>query len=367
MKSKDKILETIVVLFIIFNQALSAQQFNCKPIYNRTDVTEGLQNAIDKGYQTIIIPYMGKDKIWVIGPLVLKSDTHISLEPGVIIQAKNNSVLTDFPLFMIRNVRNASISGGKGSTIRMPIQEYHDGEWRNTISILGSMNIKIENLEISKSGGDGIYISSAGQQNCSTDIKINNVLFYGNARNGISVISVKDLTISNCRIEDTGKFNSTGLAEHGPWAGIDFEPNTANQCLSDITVTNCSFSSNKRYGILIALNNLQNTSVPVGLKLSDINVKEGLESIGFTDSKGTVGGEVDVSNVNGIGLKDDDIYFFNWYDKALKISLNGIRMTRNPNEIPLVGFSNRATETSLNLVKTDKKISDDILKGRIPR
>ena len=357
----------IVISLLLFNQAVSAQQFNCKSIYNNTDVTDGLQGAIDNGYKTIIIPYMGPDKIWIIRPIALKSNVHISIEPGVIIQAKDNSVLPDEPLIMIKNVSNVVISGGKGSTIQMPIQEYHEGEWRNAISILGSQNVTIEDLNIEKSGGDGIYISSTDQMDYSTNVNINNILFYGNARNGISVISVNGLAISNCKIEDTGLFNTQGLAAHGPWAGIDFEPNTSKQRLSNITVENCSFSSNRRYGILLALNNMQKTSLPVGLELKNINVKNGLACIGFTDQKGTVGGEVAVSNINGVALKVDALNFFNWYDKDLKFSLNGIRLARDSKRIPLLGFSNRTTEASLDLVNTDKKLSKYIFTGKLPK
>ena len=55
-------------------------------------------------------------------------------------------------------------------------------------------------------------------------------------RNAVSIISLKNGLFDNCVFSDT--------TEKDPRAGIDVEPNSASQIVSDITIRNCTFRDN---------------------------------------------------------------------------------------------------------------------------
>jgi hypothetical protein len=69
-----------------------------------------------------------------------------------------------------------------------------------------------------------------------------------NYRQGISVITAKNLLIENCVFKNTG-----GTA---PSAGIDLEPNRSDESLANIIVRNCVFENNDVLGIHMYLNYL---------------------------------------------------------------------------------------------------------------
>lgn len=354
MKKKSNSAKGMFCAFFIlfFIQGINAQEYNCRDIYNSTDVTEGLQKAINAGYKNIIIPFMGMDKIWIIQPLNMKSDVHISIDPDVVIQAKTKSVGTGQSLFTLKDVANVVISGGKGSIIQMPIEEYTTGEWRHAISILGSTNITIENLEISKSGGDGIYIGASEQQNYSENIKIDNVSCDGHARNGISVISVKKLVISDCSFTNTGMFNSPNLAKKGPYAGIDLEPNKDTQFMDDVLITNCNFSSNKHLGIFLYFGQLKSISFPVKIKIDKVNIKSSTLGIEIQAFKESFGGRIDITNVDAAELGDAAVMIRDWKNDKLKLSLDRITLTSANMKMPVVHYTEKAVESSSNITKS---------------
>lgn len=337
---------------LFFIQGIKAQEYNCKEIYNTTDVTQGLQKAINAGYKSIVIPYMGPDKIWITQPLTLKSNINISIDPNVVIQAKAMSVVSGQSLFIIKDVNNVVVSGGKGSIIQMPIDEYKEGEWRNVILIRGSTNVTIENLELSKSGGDGIYIGVSDNQDFSEDIKISHVVCSGNARNGISVVSAKKVEVSDCSFINTGIYNSPELAKGGPWAGIDLEPNKEAESMDNILISNCNFISNKRYGILLAFGNLKTTSSPVNISIDKVDVKsceQGITLIGFKEN---FGGQIKISNVDLAEVRYSPILFKNWDNNLLKVFLDRITLTSNNEKVPVIIYNEKGTESSPNITKT---------------
>lgn len=76
----------------------------------------------------------------------------------------------------------------------------------------------------------------------------------------MSVISVRGLLVDNCRFEGT---NGTA-----PQAGIDFEPNTAVESVSDVRISNSVFFNNTGSCVDVSLYALANATTPPSISLS---------------------------------------------------------------------------------------------------
>jgi hypothetical protein len=218
--------------------------------FDPVDATAILQAAIDSGVPTLIVPNMGHD--WVVRPLRLRSNQEIVLEEGVVISAKkgefrgsNDSLLT------ARDAENLIIRG-YGATIRMHKEDYAaapytKAEWRMGINLRGCRNVQILGLTIENTGGDGIYLGR-GARPVNEAIVIRDVLADNNYRQGISVISARDLLIENSVFR-----NTSGTA---PMAGIDFEPNQPDEALESIVIRRCVFEGNEGSGITFYMKNM---------------------------------------------------------------------------------------------------------------
>ena len=237
--------------------------------FNAEDATDYLQSAIDSGAKEIVIPNMGVP--WIVKPIKLHSNQKITLLPGVIILAKKGEFKgRGDSLFSADNVENLVISG-YGAALRMHKKdyqnkkEYEPAEWRMALSLTGCKNVIIEGIRCESSGGDGIYIGATHKQNYCENIVIKDVICDDNHRQGISVISAKNLTIENCSL-----LNTSGTA---PEAGIDFEPNGDDEQLTNIMMKNCYINANKGAGVLVYLKNLKQTSTPVSINIENCIMK----------------------------------------------------------------------------------------------
>ena len=171
--------------------------------FDAEDATAALQAAIDSGARRVVVPNMGSD--WIVGPIRLAGHQELFLERGV----------------------------------------YPKAEWRMTLSLRGVHKAVIEGLTIRDSGGDGIYIDGGGDREYSRDITIRDVVCDNHYRQGISVISVVGLTV-----EDSEFSNTWGTP---PSAGVDIEPDRADQKAQEIVSRNCLFRDNYGAGIQVYL------------------------------------------------------------------------------------------------------------------
>ncbi|MGC8845058.1 MAG: right-handed parallel beta-helix repeat-containing protein [Candidatus Hydrogenedens sp.] len=237
--------------------------------FNADDATVCLQSAIDSGAKEIIVPNMGVP--WIVKPIKLHSNQKITFLPGVVILDKKGEFKgRGDSLFSADDVENLVISG-YGAILRMHKKdyqnkkEYEPAEWRMVLSMTGCKNVIVEGIRCESSGGDGIYIGVTHKQNYCENAVIKDVICDDNHRQGISVISAKNLTIENCSL-----LNTSGTA---PQAGIDFEPNGADEQLTDITMKNCYISGNKGAGVLVYLKNFKKTTAPVSINIENCIMK----------------------------------------------------------------------------------------------
>jgi len=101
------------------------------------------------------------------------------------------------------------------------------------------------------------------------------MVFDDNHRQGISVISVDGLTIRNSKF-----INTIGTA---PQAGIDFEPNSAGQRLTNCVVEDSIFVNNEGDGVDIYAVHLNGDSQPISITFNRCsisgNMRGGLSSM----------------------------------------------------------------------------------------
>lgn len=131
---------------------------------------------------------------------------------GDICIADNN--LTEYNVICCYQCKNISIEGGtvSGDKINHEYSDNSTHEWGHGISILDSINIKIDRCEIKECTGDGIYI------NIASNIILTNIEIANCRRQGISIVnSVDNVTIDG--------FNISGISGTAPASGIDIEPN----------------------------------------------------------------------------------------------------------------------------------------------
>ena len=243
--------------------------------WNATNATKCLQAAFDSGEKQVVIDRQVGD--WIIEPVFLRSNQEVVLEEGVVVRAlKGAYKKRNDCLFTARGVSNVVLRGGRAvgaslSTYQLPTlqmerddytnrKEYRFSEWRHTLNILNSANVRVSDLAFRHSGGDGIYVGGN-----STDVEIRRVDCRHHYRQGISITGAHNLTIADSRFADT-----KGTP---PQCGIDFEPNKPSDRLSNCLVENCEFDGNASSGILFHLTQLDETTEPISITLRNCRAR----------------------------------------------------------------------------------------------
>ena len=256
------------------DSAVVASSFGFDP----ADSTEILQKALNSGARKIVIDKQASP--WITRPLFARSNCEIVFERGVEVVAKKGEYLgKGDSLITLKRLENVKISG-YGATLRMHRDDYAappyvKAEWRMSINLLSCRNIVIEGLTLLESGGDGVYVGVSGKGPCQ-DIVLRDLVCDRQYRQGISVISARNLLIERCVLRNTG-----GTA---PAAGIDFEPNHPNEELADIVMRDCTISDNKGVGLDFYIGQLDGTSKPISIKV--VNCRMRGNSHGFALSNG---------------------------------------------------------------------------------
>ena len=222
------------------------------------DNSANIQKAIDSGDKTIIIPNTGKH--WGIGDSIYikKPNQKIVFKPGVVLLAQKGAFKHKFRSMIVVQANNITLSGYKAQLV-MRKQDYvnpkmyEKSEWRHLINVRGAKNFLIEGLTLKNSGGDGIQLTHGlrGTKPIPAPIdryssgKIRDVKAINNHRQGISVVSGKNVLIENSIFKETGGTE--------PASGVDLEPDHDWQKLVNIRFNNTYYLNNQRNGIKVAL------------------------------------------------------------------------------------------------------------------
>ena len=162
------------------------------------------------------------------------------------------------------------------------------GEWGMGIAVRGSKHVKINNPQIDGFWGDGIYVGRSSTKSYSEDIKIISGGLDNNRRQGMSIVSVKGLYVKGTEL-----LNTNGTP---PQAGVDFEPNNADELLQDIVFENVKTYNSGRNGFEIYLNSYNPpTNTDLSIKFIDC-VSENDTEHGFYVGRfnGNINGKIDI-------------------------------------------------------------------------
>ena len=207
------------------------------------DYTKYLQNAINK-YAKVKFPNF---EIMTEG-LFLRSNSEVCFQDKSVLKLKPTSRdrYQILGLHGVENVKiyNARLIGDKNMHLGKT------GEWGFGIDIRNSKNILISKANITNCWGDGIVIAygtrgfSGSKTYKTSDIVIEGINISNCRRNGITIGGVKNLSISNGKID---KIKGTA-----PQAAIMIEPDDSNYTLSNISISNLELS-NSTSGIAVNL------------------------------------------------------------------------------------------------------------------
>ena len=248
--------------------------------WNATNATKCLQAALDSGAAKVIIDR--KDGDWIVEPVFLRSNQEVVVGNGVVVRALKGAYKSrNDCLFTARGVSNVVLRGEGRALLRMERDDYTDrksycfSEWRHTLNILNSANVRVSDLAFRYSGGDGIYVGRN-----STDVDIRRVDCRDHYRQGISITGAHNLTIADSRF--------TATKGTPPQCGIDFEPNKPVDRLSNCLVENCEFDGNASSGVLFHLTCMDETTEPISIVLKDCRMR-GNSANGLTMTVGANG------------------------------------------------------------------------------
>ena len=156
----------------------------------------------------------------------IPSNRSLMLDGATVAIAAN--ALDSYSIFSIKSVENVKIYGNGFIIGDRATHTGLTGEWGHCINIVASNNVVIDGISCNQAWGDGCYIGEDNDNNISEKIYINNCIFDGNSRNGISVVACDGCYITNCIFIDNDRVN--------PKSGFDIEPN--NDSIINVIVDN---------------------------------------------------------------------------------------------------------------------------------
>jgi hypothetical protein len=245
--------------------------------FDPADATAALQAAINSGARKLIVENLGAP--WVVNKLYLADNQELVFEPGVVVQAKRGAFHgTGDCLFTATLKTNVTLTG-RGAILKMWKSDYDDktqyehAEWRHVLAFKSCSRVRVTGLTLADSGGDGIYLGVGRCGVPCADVIIRDVVCTNNYRQGISVISARDLLLENCTLVDTW-----GTA---PQAGIDFEPNLDAEELVNCVMRNCISANNRGDAYTFYLKHLRKASKPISIRLENCRAEGSRRSLAF--------------------------------------------------------------------------------------
>jgi hypothetical protein len=188
--------------------------------------------------------------------LSLKSNMTFKMSSGATIKLRPNSSTTYYVLYM-PGLTNVNIVGGKLQGERhqhgtpgddayttpadsnCPNADSCYGQWGMGIGVYGGSNIYVEGIHLREMWGDGIYVSNV------SNINIYSIVADDNRRQAISLIRANGVVIRDSVLKNT--------YGHKPQAGVDFEPNTAGENITNVQIINNTITGNRGSGLQVSV------------------------------------------------------------------------------------------------------------------
>lgn len=187
-------------------------------------------------------------------------------------------------------------------------------QFEHTIKVAGVDGLEINNCQFFDFRGDAICLSHLGNGRAVGEISRNsNVKIVGNYiegvshnnRNGISVISGKNVLIDNNIIEETSKSNMPG--------SIDIEANGPAYTMEDITITNNVIKGSKKSGISIYSNS--NGAPAYRITVANNQISNCVRGICFQINSYNTSGDFYIKNNRIVDCKNEIMFVGNGKSK----------------------------------------------------
>ena len=295
--------DNTLVAELIKTNTMNVKQFGAKGD-GTTDDTSSIQTAFTS-LKNINIP-SGTYMIDGTNPLIPSDNSKITLDNDATLKVITTAQDT-YRAIHILNKNNVEISGGTIQGERAT-HTGSGGEWGVGIRIYGtSTNIYIHDITVKDTWGDGITVATSG------NVKTEHVHIDNARRNGYSIISVNEFISNDDIIENTGGTN--------PQAGVDIEPDTASNILTNVVFNNLMTKNNLGGGMLIYLMAFDNTSSSTNIvinNLYDYGSKYGIKVTKNIHTKGLI--TIDKPYLES--SKDSGICLWGCYDSDLALKIN---------------------------------------------
>lgn len=285
---KKVILKFIFAFTFLFysNESRASKVYASSFGYNAVNATTAYQIAIQDAADTTIFDFVGNGD-WNIDPVIFfyLNNKTIIFEPNVQLVARTGYTVQDC-LLQFKQCNGVKIIGNN-TILKMRKADYppSDISYRHTLAIVECTNIEASNLRIEDSGADGIFIGSFSVvpgKEYSENIILRNIICNNGRRQGISVISAKNLLVEHCWFKNT-------IGEL-PEAGVDLEPDRPEDVLQNIEFRKCSFTGNNGSGISVSVQNLVASSVPMSIVFNDCYLQhnEASDVVNGTDAESEI-------------------------------------------------------------------------------
>lgn len=242
----------------------------------RTDNTAAFRALLGHGGRAVHV----EAGTYVTGALDIPGNTTLLLDPGVII--KDSGKLIPSAKLITISHDNVYIRGSGAEVLSDP-RFYHGGEYRHGVFIIGATDVVIDGLQSSGNSGDGFYIGSNHQGKPALDVTLENCSALHNRRNGLSITAGVNINVVNCSFSYT-----RGTS---PQFGIDIEPDTPREPLTNIKLASVQTVANASGGIAVYLGSAYAPQKPIRIQIVD-HRSIGEHRAFFTNGVGRVRGTV---------------------------------------------------------------------------
>jgi hypothetical protein len=147
---------------------------------------------------------------------------------------------------------------GAGAKLVENRADYTEGQARHGVVINHVSDVTIDGLESSDTGGDGFYITGpVGKP--ATNITLVNCIARNNRRQGLSITNARNVDI----------INSTFSGSNGakPEFGVDLEPNRKTDYLDNILLFGVHTEANHGGGIVVYMAQTDSTSPKIDVEI----------------------------------------------------------------------------------------------------
>lgn len=314
-----KFLSSYTLLLILCISIAQGKTLN--NLKENTDITDTVNQEIKamavKGGGAIQLP---------AGNFYVDAVKSINLLNNITIILDKNTTLNVIPtaakfyqVFNINKVRNVSIENGTliGDKYR---HLGKTGEWGMGINIKDAQNVTVKNMAINKMWGDAIYLGMDSGTSPNNNVFLTNITMDDNRRQGLSVISVKNLYVKKLRVSNT---KGTPPAD-----GIDIEPNNNKGYLENLNFTDIITSNNQGNGFQVSLSRFKNTSKKVSIKLTNHVDNGSYFGLILNGVSTRIDGDIIVNDTNYSNSRHSNYCFHNWQNNNIKVNLNNIKQDK---------------------------------------